>query len=100
MSSQLIMRDVAWAHVSTAGAALARVGDITPARSGAGVYTLTLGDGGIDENECHVQIQSETAQITAQVVHTSDTVKTINTFIAAVATDAQFTVTIRRICVA
>jgi len=47
------------------------------ARTGAGVYTVTL-DRGADANECIVLAQSETISTFASVAHTSDTVKTIS----------------------
>jgi hypothetical protein len=61
------------------------------ARTGPGVYTLTL-DSDLDATEGSVLIQSMTAGLISYVADTSDTVKTI-TFTAAAggaATDAQF----------
>lgn len=53
------------------------------ARTGAGVYTMTL-DREVDATECTIQVtprQAAAAQYSVQ--HTSDTVKTISTFDAA-----------------
>lgn len=70
----------------TAGAACAR--------TGAGVYTLTL-DEAADAAACAVQITPRGAgtPVVAQVVHTSDTVKTVNLFDSATGatpTDSDF----------
>jgi hypothetical protein len=64
------------------------------ARTGAGVYTVTL-DEPSDSAACAILVTMRTGGIpcVAQVVHTSDTVKTINVFDSAtggVATDSAF----------
>ena len=101
MASQITMKDVAWARVETTGAAIVSAGDIVTATTGAGVYTLTLGDGGLDANDGHIDITVETANIIAQLVHTSDTVKTVNTFLGSTgaATNARFSARVSRMTV-
>lgn len=61
------------------------------ARTGAGVYPITL-DQGCDSAESSVRVTPRKATFaSATVVHTSDTVKTVHTFNAAgVATDSDF----------
>lgn len=82
---------VAAGRFTTAGATSYVRGGVTIARTGAGVYTLTLSDQlQLDADEGQILITPETANIIAQVVHTSDTVKTVNTFLGSTgaATDA------------
>lgn len=69
----------------------------TPARTGAGVYTLTLVDG-LPQSECQVSatLQGGSAG-EISVTHTSDTVKTIEVFDSAgVAADQSFSFEINR----
>ena len=73
---------IAWGRWGTDGAATA-ARNLTTARTGAGIYTATLGQGGVDVNECALALEIGTANIIAQAVHTSDTVKTINTFLGS-----------------
>lgn len=62
------------------------------ATTGAGVYTITL-DEALDATECAVLVTPRTtAQLTVAVVHTSDTVKTINFLLVASATNGAFDV--------
>ena len=71
-----------------------------PARTGAGVYTLTL-DRDIDAAECVVHVTPRTTpDIAPSVVQTSDTIKTVNmrTIAAApAAADCEFDFVITRI---
>jgi len=76
----------------SSGAASKCVG-ATPARTSAGVYTLTLSQE-VDATECHVSVTPVgTADVRVAVSHTSDSVKTISTFSGAVGTaaDSDFT---------
>jgi hypothetical protein len=82
---------------SVAGGTGARVSGqgAASARTGAGVYTLTMD--GIDAAECAIVATVRAAAgvgSTIDVVHTSDTVKTVHTFDVAaganVATDHDF----------
>lgn len=86
-----------FAVVSTAGALVAGRG-VTPARTGAGVYTLTL-DRPLDVNEGMLLFEIRTAAIDEpiRVVHTSDTVKTVSSFDGGAATDCDFAVTVLRL---
>lgn len=63
------------------------------ARTGAGVYTLTL-DEGVDSSECAILVTRRGAAApadgTISVDHTSDTVKTVTCTAAGVATDSDF----------
>lgn len=87
----------AFAVVTGATGALAAGRGLTPARTGAGVYTLTL-DRALDENEGALQFEIRTAAIDQlQVAHTSDTVKTVSTFDGIVATDCDFAVVVNRL---
>lgn len=64
------------------GARVAGAQRVTPARTGAGVYTLTLDDGGLDSAECVVMATVRAAfadNCAITVEHTSDTVKTVST---------------------
>lgn len=67
------------------------------AKSDTGIYTCTL-DQGVDATECGILVQLETSGI-AKYTHTSDTVKTIETFAVdgTTATDKAFTVLVFRI---
>lgn len=67
-------------------------GPVTVARTGAGVYTLTLGSGAnAGSANCVVMITLRTSG-TSNYVHTSATVKTVNTFAVdgTTATDKNF----------
>ncbi len=77
--------------VGASGASASGNQFVTPARTGAGVYTLTLTEP-IDAAECVILATLRTGALNANihVVHTSDTVKTVNTGLAAVATDEDF----------
>jgi hypothetical protein len=70
-----------------------------PARTGAGVYTITLSED-VPEAEAVVTITPKTAAISLTVAHTSNTVKTVSaldTATGAVPTDCDFEVKIERI---
>lgn len=59
-------------------------------RTGVGIYTLTL-DQAIDETESSVQISTHGAATAGHtMVHTSDTILTINTFQGGIAADIDF----------
>lgn len=68
-----------------------KVAGATPARTGAGVYTITLGQD-VDATECVCLVTpGGTAAIHAVCTQTSDSVKTVRTFDAAgAAADADF----------
>jgi len=71
------------------------------ARTGAGAYTLALGDGiigGADnfEHQATLQLQGGAGNANAQLAWTSDNLLTVTTFVAAVATDETFKCTIER----
>jgi hypothetical protein len=75
--------------VGTNGTAVWAAGAVS-ARTGAGVYTLTL-DAPADAADCSILVTPRTtAQIGCYVVHTSDTVKTVHALLVAVATDTAF----------
>ncbi len=82
------------------GAAICGAG-ATPARTAAGIYTLTL-DQGCDASACTVQCtpRGTGTPVVFEVVHTSDTVKTINVFDAATgaaATDHDFDYEVKKL---
>jgi len=81
---------VAAASYSTVGAVLtlAVQRGCVIARTGVGVATLTL-DKELDANDCIVIVTARGAagNSNVQVAHTSDAVKTISAFVAAVATE-------------
>jgi hypothetical protein len=78
--------------VSTAGAVLSRTGMWVPARTGAGVYTITLPAPGSPAGANFMSLTLNTAAGQCQIVDTSDTVKTVTTFAAdgTTATDKNF----------
>lgn len=85
---------------ATGAAVVAR--NCVTARTGAGVYTVTVPD--IDAADCIVLVTIRGAAgvgSTCQVVHTSDTVKTISTFDVAaganVAADHDFDIVIMKV---
>lgn len=82
----------------TNGARVSGCQFVTPARTGTGVYTLTLSEG-IDAGECSIvaTCRASAGNSNVQVAQTSDTVKTITCFVAAVATDIDFDFTIMRV---
>ena len=75
---------VAGGRCTVAGGALtaqSTTGGILFARTGAGVFTATLSDGGIDATEMLCSYHTEgAAMATITTVHTSDTVKTLTVF--------------------
>jgi len=83
---------IAGGSVDPAGALLAGgVGAIT-ARTGLGVYTITLNEE-CPAGECLLFVASGLlggADITASISHVSNTVKTVELFDAGVAADARF----------
>lgn len=83
---------VAAGKIDTTGAKLSGVGNFTPARSGAGVYTLTLPAPGVPEGEELLIAVNNTAAGQIQIVSTSALVKTVTTFAAdgTTATDKKF----------
>jgi hypothetical protein len=102
MPSKVTRMCIGWVRVDAGtGAVLnnAQRGSVTPGRTGAGVYTLTLGQGGCNVAECEIVLGIETAAIDDNpiITHTSDTVKTIETFDGGIATDCQFTASIWQI---
>jgi hypothetical protein len=74
------------------GTAVSGAGFVS-ARTGAGVYTLTL-DEPVDSTECAILVSRRGAAAgadeTFSVEHTSDTVKTVTCTAAGVATDSDF----------
>lgn len=76
---------------NAAGASVSGNQFVTTARTGAGVYTLTLTEP-IDAAECAIiaTLRGATVNQNITVAHTSDAVKTVATAIVAVATDADF----------
>ena len=111
-----VLQDVAAGHVTGATGAATKVRGAVVARTGTGVYTITINPAAVDgetvtqqgnisggvpraEAVCEVQPEGQAAgPCTAQVTHTSDTVKTVSiTDDADVAVDADFSFNIRRI---
>lgn len=82
--------------ITGAGAVTLQRGGVL-ARTAVGVYTLTL-DRAVPSTECVVLVtpRGGAGNANAQVVHTSDLVKTISLFVAAVATDVGFDVAVLR----
>lgn len=74
-------------------------GGIVLSRSAAGIYLCTLSDLQLDADEGLVVAIPEGANPTVQVVHTSDTVKTINVATASTgaALDANLTVLVIKV---
>ena len=90
---------VAALSVTGGTGALAGGGGATPARAGAGDYTVTLNEG-VDETECLITLTCKTAAVTLTAGHTSDTIKTVaglDTATGLVATDGDFDIKIERI---
>jgi hypothetical protein len=81
----------AGAVTGATGAAVWSAGDVLPARTGPGVYTLTRGLQ-IDPTQRGTHVSCRNAlDFNATVVETSDAVSTVNTFNqAGVATDTDF----------
>ncbi len=85
--------------IGAAGSVVSGAGNLwaagaTAANGGAGITTITL-DEPADASACAVLVTERggaapAADITFQVVHTSDTVKTVNCFEAGVATNRAF----------
>jgi hypothetical protein len=72
------------------------------ARSAAGVYSVTLGDGVIGganrfEHQATLQVEGGAGNTNAQLAWTSDVLLAVTTFVAAVATDATFKLTLDRV---
>jgi hypothetical protein len=99
MSNKIYAETIAAGSVAADGTAVVCRG-AAPAKTGAGVYTLTL-DEAIDALECVVHVTPRTtADIVPSVVQTSDSVKTVNmrTVAAApAAADCAFDFEVRRI---
>lgn len=99
MASKILSDVVAAGSVAADGSVVVCRGAV-PAKTGAGVYTLTL-DEAIDAIECVVTVTPRTTpDIAPSVVQTSDTVKTVNMrTIAAgpVAADCAFDFKVERI---
>ena len=84
--------------VSTAGV-LDSGGGVATARTGAGVYTLTMPEG-VDVLEAITTITPKTAGMSLTIAHTSDTVKTVSSLDTATAgtpTDCDFEFKIERL---
>lgn len=81
----------AGAVTGATGAITAGIGGFVAARTGAGVYTLTLGGAGVPAGECVIAVTMRTSG-TYNYIHTSNTVKTVNTFAVdgTTATDKNF----------
>lgn len=79
------------------GAAVVARGCVT-ARTGVGVYTVTL-DRDCDAADCVIQATLRGGAINGGILvtHTSDTVKTVNTSTAAAAADRDFDISVFRI---
>lgn len=77
--------------VGASGASASGNQFVTTARTGAGIYTLTLSEA-IDAAECSIVAtgRGSAGNSNIQVAQTSDTVKTVTAFVAAVATDIDF----------
>lgn len=82
---------IAAGKIDTTGAVLSRTGSFTAARTGAGVYTLTLASA-LPEAEEELIVCNNTAAGQIQIVATSTTVKTVTSFAAdgTTATDKKF----------
>jgi len=102
---KVTISDVAYADIAADGTLngainLTGAGAAPPnARTGAGDYSVTLGEA-VDELECHIEICGKTAALSWTVVHTSDTVKQIlflDTATGAAATNSAFSITVKRI---
>jgi len=90
---------VAAISVTGGTGALAGGGGATPARTGAGVYTVTLSEA-VPAADAIITLTAKTAALSLTVTHTSDTVKTVSaldTATALVATDCDFDIKIERI---
>ena len=95
MKNPYLAETIAFARVTAGTGVASNARGCVTARTGAGVYTVTL-DKLADEEECIVLTEIQTAAIDdgIQVVHTSDTVKTLNSFDGGVATDCDFAVVV------
>jgi hypothetical protein len=82
---------LACGKVNTDGTKLSGYG-ATPARTGAGVYTLTLGGPGVPEGEEELLVSNNSAAGQIQIQNTSATVKGVTSFAAdgTTATDKKF----------
>lgn len=90
--TDLASQIVACGSVATDGSRVAGAGKFASARTGAGVYTVTLQEGGVDSTQCVVNLSLRTASGILRCTHTSDTVKTIEAFAVdgTTATDKAF----------
>jgi len=86
-----LLQGLAYCRVTAATGAATTARNCATARTGAGVYTVTI-DYACDEEGCIVLFESQTAACddVPAVTHTSDTVKQIETFDGGVATDCDF----------
>lgn len=97
----LVRDDLIHAAASVVGAdgTAVKARNCVTARTGAGVYTLTVPD--IDATDCIVLATPRgAANVQLKVVHTSDTVKTISSVALAAgqaATDSDFDIVIMKI---
>ena len=92
MSNRTPYLILAAGKVTGATGAGSKCSGATPARTGVGVYTLTLGQE-VDSTEAVITANAVgTTDTRVAVEHTSDSVKTIRTFTGAVGTaaDADF----------
>lgn len=94
---------IAAGRVTGATGATIGASGATIARTGVGVYTLTLPDGGVDGTQCMVLAMpcaATAVPLGFEVVHTSDTVKTITVRTSAAgnaATDSDFNFILARL---
>lgn len=83
----------AYGSVNGADGAKVSGAGFASARTGAGVYTLTLQEP-VDATQCAILVSrrgaAAAADETFSVAHTSDTVKTVTCTAAGVATDSSF----------
>ena len=88
-----------WAAGSISGAgAVVKQKGCALARTGVGIYTVTL-DRDLDAADAAINVtpRGGAGNANPQVAHTSDTVKGVNMFVAAVATDVGFDVMVWKI---
>jgi hypothetical protein len=93
MSMNYPNRDLAAGSVAGGTGTATWIAGATSARTGAGVYTLTL-DQPTDSTQCSILVSRRGAAAAADgtfsVAHTSDSVKTVTYTEAGVAADADF----------
>ena len=84
MSVEIENSHHAYGAVTGATGAILSGSGFASARTGKGIYTLTL-DEPVDSTECSIKVSVRGGALgtTAQVAHTSDTVKTVTTGSAA-----------------